>query len=607
MEVLSLHAVLKESEEILFNCPLKPTRAERLIVVKDGCDKVLVDLQSLVDKYESLGTQSKRTWDRMKWGNEDIAEIRARLISSTTMLNAFISTSESSVESKLDKFLEEYRQGRRETSVVSLQTVDSLSTDDKAVWRTIRKELEDIGISIAAFDTNRNLIFDWFIRAVETGAFEEQGEHGTDDENDLSDEQASSSNDKRANQDAGQVIRHTQSASFTDIREERPSAQPQSSVATTVAEPHSPRGQNTSDGIVASTRVFKGIPVSRIAAFWAAPGRRLLRAVEARHFSKALKILSDEASLKHLDQQTLDETLLSTTMQKDVGTLFGDTESSNHLSLVSMLIARGANVDYKSSDSSRQQSPLYHSIARRSIGVVRLLIENGADVNCWLNGYESGPSAPRLALTLDPGILDLLLSAGLDTSTEYLVPGMGFGYDELFTFTLIHEAAYLGLIPAIQALIRHGTEIDLVTDKCGTALMVALFGGKEHVAKYLLDRGANPDFDAGKIHFRYETGSGEINAELSYERPIEAAIVRGELSMVILLLKCGVLLKPSTLVYAKGIMSRLSSKQRDPPFQLASLEASTWTTADNDRREDSEIIRVLKEAVTHQIIERSWA
>ena len=198
-----MHAVLKEGEESLFIHPLPPTRAERLKPIKEGCEKVLVDLQSLVDKYESLGTQSKRTCDRMRWGNEDVAEIRARLTSNISLLTAFISTSQVSVEAKLDKFIEEYRQGKKETSVVSLQTVDSLSTNDRAVWRTIRKKLEEIGISVAAFDTNRNFIFDWFIHAVEAGAFEEQNAYSIEDEGNYSDEQESKSNEEHDSDDAG--------------------------------------------------------------------------------------------------------------------------------------------------------------------------------------------------------------------------------------------------------------------------------------------------------------------------------------------------------------------------------------------------------------------
>lgn len=89
-EVLSLHAVLKEADETIFKSPQSPERQARLKTIGDGCQYVLGDLQTLVDRYEGFGTQSKRTWDRMRWGAEDISEIRTRLISSTTMLTLFI-------------------------------------------------------------------------------------------------------------------------------------------------------------------------------------------------------------------------------------------------------------------------------------------------------------------------------------------------------------------------------------------------------------------------------------------------------------------------------------------------------------------------------------
>jgi hypothetical protein len=89
-DVVSLHAVLKEVEETEFAQPLSPTRQERLKTVGDGCYHVLGDLDSLVKKYHSLGTQSKRTWDRMGWGTVDIAELRARLTVQIGILDTWI-------------------------------------------------------------------------------------------------------------------------------------------------------------------------------------------------------------------------------------------------------------------------------------------------------------------------------------------------------------------------------------------------------------------------------------------------------------------------------------------------------------------------------------
>lgn len=90
IEVLSLHAVLKEVEETLSEQAISASKQHSLATVTTGCRCVLEDLQTLVTKYENMGSQSKRTWDRLKWGSNDIAELRARLISNTVLLAAFM-------------------------------------------------------------------------------------------------------------------------------------------------------------------------------------------------------------------------------------------------------------------------------------------------------------------------------------------------------------------------------------------------------------------------------------------------------------------------------------------------------------------------------------
>jgi hypothetical protein len=77
--------------------------------------------------------------------------------------------------------LQEFKEEKREGSVISTQTVDSLSVDEKQVWRTIRKELEGISITVAAFDANEALILEWFTNAVTNGAFEVQVAEPGDD------------------------------------------------------------------------------------------------------------------------------------------------------------------------------------------------------------------------------------------------------------------------------------------------------------------------------------------------------------------------------------------------------------------------------------------
>jgi len=90
-EVSSLHIVLKETEDLTAECRhnMDTEREAHLLQIGNGCHDVLKELESLLTKYDSLGTQTQRTWDRMRWGVEDIASIRLRLISNTGMLTAF--------------------------------------------------------------------------------------------------------------------------------------------------------------------------------------------------------------------------------------------------------------------------------------------------------------------------------------------------------------------------------------------------------------------------------------------------------------------------------------------------------------------------------------
>jgi len=46
-------------------------------------------LQGLVEKYEILGSRSKRAWDRLKWSSNAIGELRARLTLTTVLRTAF--------------------------------------------------------------------------------------------------------------------------------------------------------------------------------------------------------------------------------------------------------------------------------------------------------------------------------------------------------------------------------------------------------------------------------------------------------------------------------------------------------------------------------------
>ena len=55
----------------------------------------------------------------------------------------------------------EIRIGKREGSVVATSKVEFVSANKQEAWRDIRKELEDIGMTMAAFESKKEFIMNW--------------------------------------------------------------------------------------------------------------------------------------------------------------------------------------------------------------------------------------------------------------------------------------------------------------------------------------------------------------------------------------------------------------------------------------------------------------
>lgn len=173
-EVAALNMVIKGTEELLSQQRLTTQQEVKLVTCRQGCEDVLNDLDRLLVKYESLGTKTQRAIDRVGFGMHDMNDIRLRLISNVSTLDAFNNASSlARLENKMDLLIAEVRAGKREGSVVSHKTFDSSVQNDWETWEALRRELEDVGISRGVITERRQFIIAWFKEAIAAGKLEE--------------------------------------------------------------------------------------------------------------------------------------------------------------------------------------------------------------------------------------------------------------------------------------------------------------------------------------------------------------------------------------------------------------------------------------------------
>ena len=90
-EVMSLQILINKAIQCFESTDLSGSDQQLGQGVLKGCQSVLEDLSSLIEKYNSLtSANSSQALKRVKLGTEDIATLRARLISNTGLLNGFI-------------------------------------------------------------------------------------------------------------------------------------------------------------------------------------------------------------------------------------------------------------------------------------------------------------------------------------------------------------------------------------------------------------------------------------------------------------------------------------------------------------------------------------
>jgi hypothetical protein len=173
--VISLHTALKELEDeienpdSIFNRTGAGKRKELGILVQN-CKGVLQQLNKLLTKYKSLGTGSKRAWDRLRWGTENLAEIREKIMSHTSSLTLFLTTlgtgSLGRIEKKLDQLIQDVRAGRREETVLTMAKDDEDEAERQ--WDLWKRELvDDAGFTKVELEGHKHWIKARLIELIE--------------------------------------------------------------------------------------------------------------------------------------------------------------------------------------------------------------------------------------------------------------------------------------------------------------------------------------------------------------------------------------------------------------------------------------------------------
>ena len=91
-EVKSLEIIINKAVQHFESTSLSMNARQEGQEILKSCASVLLDLNALILKYNSLASANKRhqVFKKIKLGAEDITTLRARLTSNTCLLNAFI-------------------------------------------------------------------------------------------------------------------------------------------------------------------------------------------------------------------------------------------------------------------------------------------------------------------------------------------------------------------------------------------------------------------------------------------------------------------------------------------------------------------------------------
>lgn len=213
------------------------------------------------------------------------------------------------------------------------------------------------------------------------------------------------------------------------------------------------------------------------------------------------------------DDLEMAQLLIQAGARTDAKTRLGDitplymASKNGNAAMIKVLLNAGADTW---STTTTGTTPLMLAAASGSSDGVKLLLDRGVDVNA--KDINQGQTALMFAAALDRAeVIKILAARGANLNAVSLVPtpftdkkdekvaaGKGSGKPDrgplaLGGMTALQFAARDGQMSAVQTLVAAGADVNLPTasDEM-TTLTIAIFNGHFDIAKFLLDRGADP-------------------------------------------------------------------------------------------------------------------
>lgn len=161
-------------------------------------------------------------------------------------------------------------------------------------------------------------------------------------------------------------------------------------------------------------------------------------------------------------------------MENGSTTLVSAMNKTTSPKVVEMLLTSGGDPNAKNGEGT---TALFQAIQVNRVDLMRVLLENGANANL------PGPKHPLWPSTYKPQALQLLLDHGADTKKT---PGV------------MELASSLKKLDSIKILLNHGVSPNLRKDGVYTPLCSAIRDNSADIVTYLLENGADPNFNAAE-------------------------------------------------------------------------------------------------------------